>query len=44
MSCICIKEVRNFTIINAIDMGEGLHVVHDFEIQIYITDYLDETD
>lgn len=32
------------TIINDIDMGEDLHVVHNFEIQIHITDYLNETD
>ena len=23
-----------------IDMGEDLHIIHNFEIQIYITDYL----
>ncbi|MEK7548152.1 MAG: hypothetical protein AAB540_04620 [Patescibacteria group bacterium] len=32
------------TIINAADMGEDMHIVHNFEIQIHVTDHLNETD
>jgi len=32
------------TIINAADMGEDLHIIHNFEIQINVIDHINETD
>lgn len=29
------EYIKN-TIINAIDMGESLHIIHDFEIEIHV--------
>jgi hypothetical protein len=34
------KQYLKNTIINAMDLGESLHIIHNFEIQIYITEKL----
>lgn len=37
-------EYSKNTLLNAINMGEDFHIIHNFEIQIHITDYLNEND